>query len=200
MWRTFSQMPTALEASVEIAERCQFRLPLRRSKLAAERKERLGPAALFGLEPARGVGAQQLTELVERALPERFAETGRGEPSEAVSERARQELHTICASDLADLLLFAHDVGRFCSERGIPLAARGSATSSLVIWALGLSELCPLEYALDGRMFCHEGRDDLPDLDLEVSSLHEAAVSAFVQHGGHLNTQSPPREEDAFPT
>jgi DNA polymerase III subunit alpha len=99
MWRTFSQMPAALEASVEIAERCQFRLPLRRSKLAAERKERLGPALLFGLEPARGVGAQQLTELVERALPERFAETGRGEPPEAVLERARRELHTICASD-----------------------------------------------------------------------------------------------------
>jgi hypothetical protein len=94
MWRTFSQMPAALEASVEIAERSQFRLPLRRSKLAAERKEPLGPALLFGLEPARGVGAQQLTELVERALPERFAETGRGEPPEAVLELVRQELRT----------------------------------------------------------------------------------------------------------
>jgi hypothetical protein len=102
----------------------------------------------------------------------------------------RDELSTICGSDLAELLLFAHDVGRFCSERGIPLAARGSATSSLVVWALGLSELCPLDYGLDGRMFCHEGRDDLPDLDLEVSSLHEAAVSAFVQHGGTLSSQS----------
>jgi hypothetical protein len=39
-------------------------------------------------------------------------------------------------------------------------------------------------------MFVHEGREDLPDLDLEVSSLHEAAVSAFVVgaqiiHPGH---------------
>jgi hypothetical protein len=127
-----------------------------------------------------------------------LAETGRGEPSEDVLERVREELQTICASDLADWLLFAHDVGRFCEERGIPLAARGSATSSLVVWALGLSELCPLDYGLDGRMFCHEGRDDLPDLDLEVSSLHEAAVSAFVQHGGTLNSQSP-REETRYP-
>jgi hypothetical protein len=29
-------------------------------------------------------------------------------------------------------------------------------------------------------MFVHDGREDLPDLDLEVSSLHEAVVSAFV--------------------
>src|SRR5262249_26912500 len=92
------------------------------------------------------------------------------------------------------------DVGRFCAERGIPLAARGSATSSLVVWALGLSDLCPLDHGLDGRMFCHDGRDDLPDLDLEVSSLHEAAVAAFVQHGGTLNSQPPAAEDSLFPT
>jgi DNA polymerase-3 subunit alpha len=200
MWRTFAQLPAALEASVEIAERCHFRLPLRRSKLAAERKEPLGPGLLFGLEPARGVGEQQLSDLVEQELPARFADTGRGEPSEAFLEQARHELQTIFTNGLADLLLFAYEVGRFCSERGIPMAARGSATSSLVVWALGLSDLCPLDYGLDGRMFCHDGRGDLPDLDLEVSSLHEAAVSAFVQHGGVLNTQSPTREAGDFPT
>jgi hypothetical protein len=73
---------------------------------------------------------------------------------------------------------------RACAQHGIPVAARGSATASLVVWALGLSDLCPLDYDLDGRMFVHKGREDLPDLDLEVSSLHEQAVSAFVQQGG----------------
>jgi hypothetical protein len=52
------------------------------------------------------------------------------------------------------------------------------------VWALGLSDLCPLDYDLDGRMFVHKGREDLPDLDLEVSSLHEQSVSAFLQQGG----------------
>jgi hypothetical protein len=33
-------------------------------------------------------------------------------------------------------------------------------------------------------MFVHDGQPDPPDLDLKVSSLHEAAVSAFVQQGG----------------
>jgi hypothetical protein len=37
---------------------------------------------------------------------------------------------------------------------------------------------------LDGRMFVHKGPQDLPDLDLEVSSLHEQAASAFIQQGG----------------
>ena len=97
--------------------------------------------------------------------------------------RAEDEVRAICASGIADLVLFAYEVSRFCAQRGIPLAARGSATSSLVIWALGLVDLCPLDYALDGRMFVHDDREDLPDLDLEVSSVHGGAVSAFVQQG-----------------
>src|SRR5437879_13891379 len=39
-------------------------------------------------------------------------------------------------------------------------------------------------------MFVHDGPDDLPDLDLEVSSLHETAVSAFVQQGGFDHSDS----------
>jgi len=53
IWRTFGQMRAVLEASVEIAERCQFRLPLRRSKLAAERKEPLGQACCSGCAGVR---------------------------------------------------------------------------------------------------------------------------------------------------
>ncbi len=34
------------------------------------------------------------------------------------------------------------------------------------------------------EVFVHEGRGDLPDLDLEISSLHEPAVSAFLARYG----------------
>jgi DNA polymerase III subunit alpha len=112
-------------------------------------------------------------------------------------KRLHDEVRTICEHGLADLLLFAHEVGQFCSQHGIPLAARGSATASLVVWALALSDLFPLDYGLDGRMFVHKGRQDLPDLDLEVSSLHEQAVSAFVQQGGFEGL--PPHAAGEFP-
>jgi error-prone DNA polymerase len=108
-----------------------------------------------------------------------------------VREQAAAEVRTICRAGLAELLLVAYDVGKFCKHHGIPLAARGSATNSLVGWALGLmqEELCPIDYHLDSQLFVHEGRGDLPDLDPEVSSLHEPAVRAFltrygIEHGG----------------
>jgi DNA polymerase III alpha subunit len=67
MWRAFGQIPEALHATVEIADRCTFRLPLARRKLADQRTQPLGPGLLFGLEPAREIGEQQLADLVEKA-------------------------------------------------------------------------------------------------------------------------------------
>ncbi len=55
------------------------------------------------------------------------------------------------------------------------------------VWRRGHSAatyLSPLGRDLDGRMFVHKDREDLPDLDLEVSSLHEQSVSAYLQQGG----------------
>jgi len=44
--------------------------------------------------------------------------------------------------------------------------------------------MASLDYHLDSQLFVHDGRGDLPDLDLEVSSLHEPAVSAFLARYG----------------
>jgi len=198
MWRAFGQLPAGLHATLEIAERCTFRLRLARSRMQDKPSQPLGPGLLFGLETARELGEQQLAEVVRAALPARFLATGRGTSPQPVIARATEEVRTICASGLADLLLFSHEVAQFCTSRGIRLAARGSATASLVVWALGLSDLYPLDHQLDGRMFAHDGRHDLPDLDLEVSSLYESAVSAFVQQGGSQGM--PPHAAGEFPT
>src|SRR6202165_717865 len=181
MHRLFAQLPAALSATAEIRALAKFLLPL---ACNTPPEQRYGPARLFGLDPVRDMDRQRLVDLVERALPERFAETGRGEPSVQVREQAATEARAICDAGLAELLLVAYDVGQFCKQHGIPRAARGSATSSLVAWALGLVELCPLDHGLDAQLFVHQGRGDLPDLDLEVSSLHEPAVSAFVARYG----------------
>jgi hypothetical protein len=73
---------------VEIAERCQFRLPLRRRRLAAERKEPLGPAQCSSASSRRGVGGQQLMQIFEQSLP-------------ALS-RVREELQIICGVNIGD--------------------------------------------------------------------------------------------------
>ena len=160
MWRLFgTQLPAALEATVEVACRCQFRLPLADSTPI---EQRYGPARFFGLEPARESVQQELADVVAEALPRRCAETGRDAPNDAMRQRVADELEAIGRAGLAELLLVAQQVGLECRRHDVAISARGSATSSLVAWALGIVELCPLDYGLDGQMFVHDGRPDLP--------------------------------------
>ena len=183
MHRLFGQVPAALAATSEVRNLVRFRLPLSSN---TPPEQRYGPAMLFGLGPVQDADQQRLRELVERVLPERFAENGRGEPSSQIGECAAAEVRAICQAGLAELMLVAYDVAEFCRQHGIPLSVRGSAVNSLVAWTLGLvpAELCPLDYHLDPQLFVHEGRGDLPDLDLEVSSVHEPAVRAFLARYG----------------
>lgn len=141
MHRLFAQMPAALNASDEVRALAKFRLPL---AVNTPPEQRYGPALLFGLGPVHDMDRQRLAELVERALPERFAETGRGEPPEQVRDQAAAEVRAIADTGVSELLLTAHDVAQFCKQHGIPLAARGSATSSLVAWALWPGRVVPI--------------------------------------------------------
>jgi len=56
-----------------------------------------------------------------------------------------------------------------------------------------------LDYHLDSQLFVHDGRGDLPDLDLEVSSLHEPAVSAFLARYGAERLSTGARSYGALP-
>ena len=140
MWRAFGQLPAALQATRR--DRRALHVPPAAGATANSRDEPaqpLGPGLLFGLEPARELGEQQLgrargagaARALRRDRPRRAVRRG-------ARARATRRSRTICERGLADLLLFAHEVGQFCAQHGIPLAARGSATSSLVVWALGL--------------------------------------------------------------
>jgi DNA polymerase-3 subunit alpha len=183
MHRLFGQLPAALAATGEVRNLVRFRLPVSQQ---TPPEQRYGPAMLFGLAPLQDADRQRLGELVDRVLPERFGETGRGELPSEIRERAETEVRAICAAGVPDLMLVAFDVAEFCKQHGIPLCVRGSACNSLVAWALGLvpAELCPLDYQLDPQLFVHESRGDLPDLDLEVSSAHEPAVRQFLARYG----------------
>src|SRR5262249_47397576 len=97
-------------------------------------EQRYGPTRFFGLEPAREGVQQELAAVVAEALPRRCAETGRDEPAAEMRDRVERELESIGRTGLAELLLVAQQVALECHTRGIPVSARGSATSSLVAW------------------------------------------------------------------
>src|SRR5439155_23601542 len=121
-------------------------------------------------------------------------------PPDALRRALRDELALVADAGLAELLLAAHQVAAYCEERQIPLAARGSATSSLVAWSLGLVEVLPSDHGLASTTFVYPGRPDRPDLDLEVASAYEGVVKAFLQVVGRgAGRPQPACDADGLP-
>jgi DNA polymerase-3 subunit alpha len=165
MWRLFgNQLPLALDNTLEVARRCEFRLPL--AELAAP-DERYGPARLFGLRPVQDVFDQQLADLVADALPRRCAETGREPPNDDLRARVQAELDEICKAGLAELLLVAQQVGAW----PMPFIERRRALEKL------LDDLHPCL-----QLVAHTTDIDVAEGWLTIAGLEGASPSGWIGH------------------
>ena len=69
---------------------------------------------------------------------------------------------------------------RFAKEQGIPAQGRGSATSSIVSYMLGISRVEPIRHNLLFERFINEGRTTYPDVDIDFSSERREEVIQYV--------------------
>ena len=89
-----------------------------------------------------------LRVLAERGFAERYA----GVPHEAEArERLEHELRIIAEKDFAGYFVIVHDIVAFARERGILCQGRGSAASSAVCYALGITAVDAVFYRLPFR-------------------------------------------------
>ncbi|HYF51577.1 MAG TPA: DNA polymerase III subunit alpha, partial [Planctomycetota bacterium] len=79
-------------------------------------------------------------------------------------------------------LLIVWDIIREARSRGIPVGpGRGSAAGSIVCYALGITNLDPLRYSLIFERFVNEGRNEMPDIDIDFCQSRRAEVIEYVQ-------------------
>ena len=69
---------------------------------------------------------------------------------------------------------------RFAKEQGIPAQGRGSATSSIVSYTLGISRVEPIAHNLLFERFINPGRTTYPDVDIDFSSERREEVIQYV--------------------
>jgi error-prone DNA polymerase len=98
----------------------------------------------------------------------------------AVVNRLAHELDVIERVGLAEFFLICWDLMRFAKERGIPAQGRGSATSSIVSYTLGISRVEPIGHNLLFERFINEGRTTYPDVDIDFSSERREEVIQYV--------------------
>ena len=160
MQRLFADLPEALENSVEIARRCNFSLELGKNFLPAY------PV------PA-GVDIESfLRAEAEQGLRRRLAAVA-GLASEKTQiqtydERLTNELGVILRMGFAGYFLIVADFIRWAREHGVPVGpGRGSGAGSLVAYALGITDLDPLEHDLLFERFLNPERVSMPDFDVD---------------------------------
>jgi DNA polymerase III alpha subunit len=98
----------------------------------------------------------------------------------AVVKRLAHELEVIERAGLAEFFLICWDLMRFAKERKIPAQGRGSATSSIVSYTLGISRVEPIVHNLLFERFINPGRTTYPDVDIDFSSERREEVIQYI--------------------
>ncbi len=178
MAEVFADIPSALENTVEIARRCNFDLRLGGSVLPAfpvpggqDEGEFLAGQARVGLDAA-------LERIVEiEAIPADRRDAFRA----PYDKRLQTELDVICSMGFPGYFLIVADFIRWARENRIPVGpGRGSGAGSLVAWALGITDLDPLQHDLLFERFLNPERVSMPDFDIDFCMEGRDAVIEYV--------------------
>ncbi len=99
----------------------------------------------------------------------------------AYRPRLEFELATISAMGFAGYFLIVADFINEAKRRGIPVGpGRGSAAGSLVAYALGVTDLDPIEHRLLFERFLNPERVSMPDIDVDFCMERRDEVIAYV--------------------
>ena len=114
---------------------------------------------------------------VERGLVGRYPEG----VSDEVRTRADYEVEMILTMGFPGYFLVTADLIGWAKSRGIRVGpGRGSATGSLVAYAMSITELDPLRHGLLFERFLNPERVSMPDIDIDFDERRRGEVMRYV--------------------
>src|SRR6185503_13403008 len=96
-------------------------------------------------------------------------------------ERLAYELSIINRMGFPGYFLIVSDFMKWTKGQGIPVGVRGSGASSLVAWALDITNLDPLRFGLFFERFLNPERISMPDFDIDFCQERRDEVVHYVQ-------------------
>ncbi|WP_295444114.1 DNA polymerase III subunit alpha [uncultured Thiodictyon sp.] len=162
MVELFADCPEALENSVEIAKRCNLELELGKNYLP----DFPVPAGMTMDEFFRAESEAGLNHRFERGLLRAVAD--QEDRRRLYAERLDLELGVICQMGFPGYFLIVADFIAWAKRNGIPVGpGRGSGAGSLVAYALGITDLDPIQHDLLFERFLNPERVSMPDFDVD---------------------------------
>jgi DNA polymerase-3 subunit alpha len=101
-------------------------------------------------------------------------------------ERLDSELEVINNAGFAEYLLLTAKITDWLAENNIAFTARGSASGSLVCYALGITSVEPLRWGLRFDRFLSTDRTKPPDIDIDIQ--HDRRHEVFEMLEGRYST------------
>ncbi len=154
MNKLFSWLPEAVTNSNIIADRCDFSVTA-------------GGFLLPSAPMPKEFKTQDdyLVHLTEEGLVNRL-----GRPiNQEERDRLDHEFNIINGMGFAGYFLIVSELMRWARRNDIPVGpGRGSAAASLVSFAVDITDVNPLDYALSFERFLNPARKQMPDIDLDV--------------------------------
>jgi len=175
----FSDIPEAIENTVEIAKRCNVELILDQHFLPDfPVPEGMTIAEFLTQESFAGL---------EKRLPVLFPESADlAQQRAAYDDRLQIELDVINEMGFPGYFLIVADFIRWAKNNGVPVGpGRGSGAGSLVAYALEITDIDPLQYDLLFERFLNPERVSLPDFDVDFCMEGRDRVIEYVsEHYG----------------
>ncbi len=171
----FADLPEALAATIEIAERCAYR-PRTLAPIL--------PRFATGRDESKADEAGELRRAALSGLERRLARYGTapGQTVEAYQERLEFELGVIVKMKYAGYFLIVADFIQWAKGQGIPVGpGRGSGAGSLVAYALTITDLDPIRFGLLFERFLNPERISMPDFDIDFCQDRRDEVITYVQ-------------------
>src|SRR5437762_2282861 len=176
MARVFKDSPEVLTRTLDIAERCSLRL----EKVA-------NPFPQFEVPPGYTIDTYFVhvtREGFARRLDTLRPLHEQGKLKHSLTDyeqRLERELAIIQQMQFPGYFLIVWDFIRYAKEHGIPVGpGRGSAAGSLVSYALGITDIDPLQHELLFERFLNPERVSMPDIDIDFCMNRRAEVIDYV--------------------
>ena len=165
MFELFKDIPEAISNTTEIARRCSLDLPFDEPFLP--------PFPVPGSQTVedflRAESETGLSSLLDQKAERQDSPSQHfDEIAAPYQKRLADELQVICDMGFSGYFLIVADFIRWAKEKQIPVGpGRGSGAGSLVAYALGITDLDPLEYDLLFERFLNPERVSMPDFDID---------------------------------
>ncbi|MBQ7307601.1 MAG: DNA polymerase III subunit alpha [Clostridia bacterium] len=165
MYELFKDHPECLDTTLEIAEKCNFKLKYGEYKFPKY-------VPVTGEEPE-----VYLRKLIDEGIKKKYKVI-----TQTLIDRVEYELGVISKMGFIEYYLIVWDYINAAREMGISVGpGRGSGAGSVVAYAIGITNIDPLKYELYFERFLNPERVSAPDFDVDFEDSRRAEVIDYVR-------------------